>query len=212
MREGHVQLGRKEQRVIAEAPSPARLGQDESIARGLDDFGYTAGRGQKRHDTAVARRALVLGDTRQLLEQQRVVLNIPTTGRPAGRARTRRAAERVDFDPRIIRNGGQAAPHRVVAGLGDRVLHIAHAALQVGFFRKRLEQTVGGKGHLERQAGEQLADLTRLAGAARANEELHPPRKRSSSPVVDWSLTSGTRTTRPPQPSTSVAPTIASRA
>src|SRR5207249_2544519 len=112
------------ERVVAEAPAPARLGQDKPVAGGFDDLRHAARRRDKRHDAAVVRAAAVVGNPSELLEQQRIVLRIPAARRPARRAWPRRPTDR----------------------------------------------------------------------------------------VVELSLTSGTRTTRPPHPSTSVAPTIASAA
>src|SRR2546426_3607031 len=100
-----------------------------------------------------------------------------------------------------------------MGALAPRFPDVPNAALEIPLLGQGLEQPVGRKRDLERQPCEQLANLTRLAGAARADEQLHQPRRsRSSSLVVDLSCTSGTRTTRPPHPSTSFAPTIASRA
>src|SRR3989442_4996990 len=100
-----------------------------------------------------------------------------------------------------------------MAVLGDGVRDVAQAALEIAVCGQRWEQPVGRNRDLEGQACEQLANLTVLAGAARADEQFHQPRRsRSSRLVVDLSCTSGTRTTRPPHPSTSFAPTIASRA
>src|ERR1041384_7579478 len=151
--------------------------------------------------------SLTEGHLQLLRIEQRIVAKAAWPARGAG---TGRPAERVHFDPGVIGHRGQAAARRVVARLGDRVLDVARAALEIGFFGQGLEEPVGGKRDLKRQAGEQLANLTRLPGAARADDQLHPPRSRPSSFVVDLSWTSGTRTTRPPHPSTSFAPTMAS--
>jgi len=119
-------------------------------------------------------------------------------------------AERVPGAPS---NASTSRPEsrRKVPRLGYGVLDVARADLEVGLVGEPLEETVGRKGELERQPGEELADLTRLAGTARRDEELHARSFRTRS-VVDCPSTSGTRTMRPPHPSTSTAPTIASRA
>src|SRR2546422_8351900 len=101
---------------------------------------------------------------------------------------------------------------REVARLRDRVLGEAGAALQVGLVGEALEELVHGEHELERQAGEEIADLARLAFVAGGDQELHARRSRASRSVVEYPGTSGTRTTRPPQRSTWSAPTIASRA
>src|SRR2546430_17729072 len=110
-----------------------------------------------------------------------------------------------------------------VARLGDRVLGEAGAALEIAFVRQALEKLVHREGQLEGQTMEQVADFTDLALVAGGDEELPrwdgggrhrppSPRSRANSSVVDTPATRGTRTTRPPHPSTSSAPTIAPRA
>src|SRR5207245_1785400 len=149
------------------------------------------------------------------LEQEGIVRSVVSFQRPARRARARRATQCLDFDSGIIGNGWQSAPGREIPGLRHSILGVAHATLEIRLLREGLQQAVGGKRDVERQAGEQFADLARLARTAGANEQLHDrggPRSFSINWVDDAVLTSGTRTTRPPQPSTSAAPTIASGA
>src|SRR5467141_4349571 len=77
-----------------------------------------------------------------------------------------------------------------------------------------LEELVRRKHELERESREDVADLAHLAVVAGPDQELHQPaprRNRATSSVVEYPGTSATRTTRPPQPSTSSAPTISWR-
>ena len=135
----------------------------------------------------------------------------PLGTRPTGRSRTRNAVQRVHFDPRIVSDGGEPAARREIAGFGDGILDVRRTPLEIHLLGEARQELIGGKDELERQAGEEVADLARLAGAARRDEKLHARSFRTRS-VVDFPATSGTRTTRPPHPSTSAAPTIASGA
>src|SRR2546426_12731983 len=74
--EGHPEIAREEQRIVAEAAAPARFGQDPPLARRLDQLRLGERRVEIRHDAPVARRALFVGNTRQPFEQQRVVRRV----------------------------------------------------------------------------------------------------------------------------------------
>src|SRR2546426_12532700 len=74
--EGHPEIAREEQRIVAEAAAPARFGQNPPLARRLDQLRLGERRVEIRHDAPVARRALLVGNTRPPLEQQRVVRRV----------------------------------------------------------------------------------------------------------------------------------------
>src|SRR5439155_24739122 len=131
--------------------------------------------------------------------------------RPARREHARRSLQRIDLEPRVLGERRQVRPLREVTGLRHRVLAAARPLLQLALLREPLEKLLRRKHELEREPGERLADLPRLAFVPSRNEELHR-RSRSRSCDVELPGMSGTRTTRPPQHSTSSVPTIASRA
>src|SRR5438034_103257 len=81
--EGHPQLGRVKQRVVAEPARPSGLRQDNPLTRGFHDLGHAARRREKRHDTTIAGPPALLGDAGELLEQQRVVRGVRPIERPA---------------------------------------------------------------------------------------------------------------------------------
>src|SRR5207245_9316097 len=109
----------------------------------------------------------------------------------------------------------EVAAGREVTRVGDGVRGEARAAPQVQLLGEPLEELVRRKHELERESREDVADLAHLAVVAGPDQELHQPaprRNRATSSVVEYPGTSATRTTRPPQPSTSSAPTISWRA
>src|SRR2546425_10492162 len=222
--EAHPEISREEQGVVAEPACAARLREHAAFGRRLDELRGGRGRLEKGCDTAITRRAPLLRDAREPLQQQRVVRRVeppfppppprfPVQVRVPRRVNTRRALERVHLEPRVLGHGGEPAPLGEVARLGDGVLGEAHPLLQVALLGETLQELVPREHQLKRQPREQLADLPRLAVIAGGDQQLHRGgrRRRSSSAVVDWPGTSATRTTRPPHPSTSSAPTIASR-
>ena len=225
--ERHLEIEGEEQRIVPEATAAAWLAEHAPFARRLDQLRLGERGLEIRHHAAIARRALRVGHTRQALEQQPVVRRVARAGavhlRPARREHPGGALERIDLEPGILGQGGHVAALGEVARLGDRVLGEAGAALEIAFVRQPLEKLVDREGQLKGQTLEQVPDLTDLALVARGDEQLlgrrggrrhraaPPPRSRASSSLVDTPATSGTRTTRPPHPSTSSAPTIASR-
>src|SRR5437867_2894288 len=65
--EGHLQLGRVKQRVVAEPARPSGLRQDKPVTRGFHDLGHAARRREERHDTTIAGPPALLGDAGELL-------------------------------------------------------------------------------------------------------------------------------------------------
>src|SRR5690348_1088518 len=221
--EGHSELGREEQGIITEAAGPARLPQDASLARRFDELGLGERRLEIGHHTAIARGPGLIRHGGEPFEQERVVRRLtrsrPVHLRPARREHTRGAVERVYLEPRVVGQGGLTRPLREIARLGDRVLGEARPALEIALVGEPLQEPIRREVERERETGEQIAHLADLALVPCGDEELGgvqragpPLRKRARSSVVETSATIGTRTTRPPQPSTWSAPTIASRA
>src|SRR5439155_1765563 len=217
------EIGRKEQGVIAEPARTTRLGEHAAFGRRVDELWGRRGRLEKRRDTAIARRASLLGHARESLEQQSIVgcVDIPFPLPPSPfpvevrvprRVNPRRALERLQLEPRVLGHGWEPAPLGEVARLGDGVLGEAHPLLEIALFGEALQELLLREHQLEREPREQLADLPRLAVIAGRDKQLHRGgrRRRSSSAVVDWPGTSATRSTRPPHPSTPSPPTIAS--
>src|SRR6059058_991169 len=224
--ERHLEIEGEEQRVVAEATGAARLAEHAPFARRLDQLRLRERGLEIRDHAAIARGALRVGHSRQALEQERVVRRVAGARtmhlRPARREHPGRALERIDLEAGIFGQGRDVAALGEIARLGDRVLGEAGAALEIALVRKALEKLVDRESQLKGQALEQVADLADLTLVAGGDEEFPwrrrgrrhrpaPPRSRAKSSVVDTPATRGTRTTRPPHPSTASAPTIASR-
>src|ERR1043166_2923051 len=62
----HLQIGRKKQRIVAEAAGTARLLQDEAVTRGLDDLRHAARRREEGDHAAVAGTALRRSEERRV--------------------------------------------------------------------------------------------------------------------------------------------------
>src|SRR2546422_1647428 len=225
-REGHAELGREEQRVVAEPAVAAGRREYMALAGRLDELRLGGRRLDVRHDAAVACRPLLLGQAGESFEQQRIVERVdppfprlpprfPVHQRPARREDSRGAVEGVHLEPGVLGERREVAAGREVTRLGDGVLGEARPALQIQLFGEPLEELVRRKHELERESREDVADLAHLAVVAGPDQELHQPaprRNRATSPVVEYPVTSATRTTRPPQPSTTSAPPISLRA
>src|SRR5439155_12441064 len=74
--ERHPEIDRQEQRIVAEAAAPTGLGQDPPLARRLDQLRLRERRIEIGHHAPVARGALLVGNARQALEQERVVRGV----------------------------------------------------------------------------------------------------------------------------------------
>src|SRR5437660_8643936 len=224
--EADAEIGGQEQRVVAEATAPAGRREDAALARGLDELRLGRRGLDVRHDAAKPGGALLGGHEGEALEQQRIVLGVEGPfplpgdlspvhqGPPCGED-PRGSVERVHFEPRVFAERREVTARREIARLGHGVLGEARAALQVLLFRQPLEELIRRKDELKRQRDENVADLPGLAVVAGSDQELHRLASRRSRPrssLVEYPGTSATRTTRPPQPSTSVAPTMSSRA
>src|SRR3989442_3748262 len=225
-REGHAELGREEQRVVAEPAVAAGRSENVALAGRLDELRLGGRRLDVRHDAAVALRALLFRQAGESFEQRRIVERVdtpfprlppcfPVHQRPARREDSRGAVECVYLEPRVLGERREVAAGREVTRLGDGVLSETRAALQVQLLREPFEELVRREHELEREPREHVADLAHLAVAAGPDQELHhtaPRCSRATSSLVEYPGTSATRTTRPPQPSTSSAPTISGRA
>src|SRR2546425_1364952 len=212
--EGHSEIGREEQRVVSEPACTTWLGEHAAFGRRLDELRGRRGCLEKGCDTAIARRALLLGHAREPLEQQSVVgcvdipfslspFPFPVEVRVPRRVNPRRAIERVHLEPRVLGHGREPAPLGEVARLGDGVLGEAHPLLEIALFGEALQELLLREHQLEREPREQLADLPRLALIAGRDKQLHRGgrRRRSSSAGGGWPGASATRTTPPPPPS-----------
>src|SRR6266571_368365 len=136
-----AEVGREEQRVVAEAARAARRREDAAFTGGLD------------------------GLAREPLEQERVVRRLALSSavqlRPARREHARRSLQRIDLEPRVLGERRQVRPLREVTGLRHRVLAEARPLLQLALLREPLEKLLRRKHELEREPGERLADLPR---------------------------------------------------
>src|SRR5439155_21810961 len=83
--ERHPEIARQEQRIVAEAAAPTGLGQDPPLARRLDQLGLRERRIEIGHHAPVARGALLVGNARQALEQERVVRGVSPPAPPPPR-------------------------------------------------------------------------------------------------------------------------------
>src|SRR5438034_673651 len=134
--ERHPEITRKEERIVSEAAAAAGLGEDPAVARCFDQLRLGERRVEICHHTTVARGALVVGNAREPLEQQRVVRRVshprPVHLRPTRREHTRRPLERVHLEPRVLRERWNGATLREVARLRHRVFGEARAPLEIG--------------------------------------------------------------------------------
>src|SRR5207237_179895 len=74
--ERHAEIAREEQWIVPEAAAAAGLGQDSPLARRLDELRLGERRVEICHDASIARGALLVGNTRQPLEQECVVRRV----------------------------------------------------------------------------------------------------------------------------------------
>src|SRR2546426_335231 len=206
----HAELGREEQRVVAEPAVAAGRGENVALAGRLDELRLGGRRLHVRHDAAVARRPLLFGQAGESFEQQRIVQRVdtpfphlpscfPVHQRPARREDSRGAVECVYLEPGVLGERWEVAAGREVTRLSDGVLGETRAALQVQLLGEPLEELVRGEHELEREAREDVADLAYLAVVAGPDQELHHPAPRCSratSSLVEYPGTSAPRTAR----------------
>src|SRR5579859_6382316 len=108
---GAAERGNEEDRVVAKAAGAARLARDGAFERALNDLIEAARTRLRQGDgTAVARGALIVGNGGQAAEEDAEALRIGR--RLAGPARgvdARLAAQRVNLEAGVVREGGEAS-------------------------------------------------------------------------------------------------------
>src|ERR1700733_6893096 len=177
LRHGGAELGEPEVRVIAEAARTARRIENAALPRAFGNQGSrVVGAGNVGQHTSIARAALLGGNTRESAVQFRIVGVV--VGAEPCKARgenPRGTAERVYFEPRIVRNGG-AAPRRGTvkpggcgSGSGCRVSRLQEGILEkaraglLGRSDAKLAQAANIEGQVRQQRAE-FKKLARVAG------------------------------------------------
>ncbi len=175
-----VETARREHRVVAEAVVAAWRGEDASRPGARADHRHRVeGMTQVDHHADEAGAATVVVDAVQRLEQARHVVGVadPLAG-IAGRAHPRRTVQRLDLQPRVVGDGGQAGAGGGGAGLLQGILDEGRCILD---YRRQVE--LGLRHQFEPTRGENGGDLPQLAGIAAGQDHpghvASPPARRA---------------------------------
>ncbi len=177
--DGLAELGKKEQRVVAEAGRAARRVEHLTVPAADRDQGLRIVGGAQRDQGADEACAPVV-DVAQAIDQERVVggvLDAPVVFAVVDRARhrrelrgrdARRAAERVDAQARVVGDRRATGRPRRMARLGERVLEERRVRL-VGFADREL--ALGDE--LDPERREQRGELGELSRVVRREDQSH---------------------------------------
>src|ERR1700733_11033024 len=180
LRHGGAELGEPEVWVIAEAARTARRIENAALPRAFgNQRRRVVGAGDVGQHTSIARAALLGGNARESAVEFRIVgVVVGAEPRKARGENPRGTAERVDFEPRIVRNGGAALrrgtvkpgdgcgggcrSRRGVSRLQEGILEKARAGL-LGRSDAELAQAANIEGQVRQQRAE-FEKLARVAG------------------------------------------------
>ena len=172
-----AELGKLEQRVVAESVRPARGGGDRAAP---DAFRHERPRIvrmlHEHHYAVIVGASIPLEVAKQAIVIARIALFArPFAPREVRRLHAGRAAERLYAQPGVVGERRQAAGPAGMPCFGERILDERRVRL-LGVVDAELR--LGYDPH--RQGREQRADLAQLAGIARREHQLHARRYSAS--------------------------------
>src|SRR6266581_5082902 len=171
--EGRVEGRIEENRVVAEAAVSTARRRDASLAGGAEQTRLIAGGAGQGGDGDVSGGAALVRDPFDLMKQEPAASRVVEIGGAvARRERAGAAAEGIDLQTGVVREGRQARQRRVMPGLADGVLLVGAG----GLFVRLADAEVGGGQDLDAERGQKTHQLARLAGIESGDEKPGPDR------------------------------------
>jgi hypothetical protein len=175
--------------IVPKPPTPSRRGRDPAFASPLEDLRGTVG-DRYGHRRAVPRRAPLRGDIREQVQDAGVTLGVGRRGaEESRRVDAGRAAERIDFDPGVVGERGQAGRGRGGDGLRRRVFRVGGSDLRRGADAREVVK----RDPRDAQVRVDRRDLAGLPGVPSRQDDpgrgrawVTAPRRYQTGPLVVW--------------------------